>query len=69
VGYGEIPYATEQGIFSREQRISPPYQGMPHEHGDTIRYALSRWQGLTRFLDDGDLRWTLIVSQGSMLVL
>jgi hypothetical protein len=32
VCYGEIPYAEEQGIFSREQRISPPYQGMPHEH-------------------------------------
>ena len=55
--YGEIPYAIEQGIFSREQRISPPYQGMPHEHDDTIRYALSRWQDLTRFLDDGLLRW------------
>ena len=33
-GCGEIPYAKEQGIFSREQRISSAYQGMPHEHGE-----------------------------------
>jgi hypothetical protein len=40
-GCGEIPYAKEQGIVSREQRISPAYQGMPHEHGgqDQVRTA------------------------------
>jgi hypothetical protein len=58
--------ASNPGLWSKRRRrgsrpsstASPPRGGV----ADAIRYALTRWNALSRFLDGGAARWATVAS-------